>query len=82
MREPFGVGLAMLIVLGSAVLTGIGTGVWVWHNAPPVGGEWWFYLRAAFTIVGAFVGIKVGALLGWLLTVLVGGLYAFAVLYL
>lgn len=42
-------------------------GAWLtWHNAPPVGGEWWPYVHVAATIVGGIIGAKIGALAGFL----------------
>lgn len=68
--------IAFLTVAGFAFVTGIGAGFWVWQNAPPVGGEWWFYIRSVATIVSVFVGVKIGALIGWLVTVILGGALA------
>jgi hypothetical protein len=68
--EAFGtIGMIMGLLLGA-----IGGAISVWVYAPPVGGEWFFYIRVVAALIGAFVGANVGAIA----LAVVGGLLAIA----
>ena len=60
--------VATVAVFGIAALTAVAVAVasgwWVYLNAPPVGGEWWPYIRATVTIVAAVIGMKIGWIVG------------------
>lgn len=58
--------LAWILAIIGAVAGGVFAGWWVFHNAPPAGGEWWPYVRAVATIVAVILGAKVGWLIGML----------------
>jgi hypothetical protein len=66
-------------ILVSAIASGV-TGAWlVWTRAPPVGGEWWPYIRGAAAIIGGVVGLKVGALVATVILGTVVGMVGLAV---
>lgn len=68
-----GVGVAIILsVILSVVTLALGA-LFVWNNAPPVGGEYWFYIRIAVTIVGAVIAAKVGAIIGYIVGGIAGG---------
>lgn len=74
-----GIGLAAVLGLVLSV-TGLAVGAWLtWHNVPVVGGEWWFYIRAAATVIGAVVGAKVGGIVGYFMGI-VGGAFVGGIL--
>lgn len=62
-------GVAVLVGLVSA----IGSGWYVWVNAPVIGGELWPYIRVVATIVGAIIGFKIGVLVVALLGLIAVG---------
>lgn len=53
-----------LTILGLA-LGGVGAGGYVWMNAPPVGGAFWPYIRVFAAVLAGLVGLKIGALIGY-----------------
>lgn len=59
---------------GIIVIGGIGgmiaAAIVTWMNAPPVGGEWWFYLRFIVVGVASLAGFAVGRLVTFLVLVL------------
>lgn len=73
-----GVGLAttLAIILGVIGFTGIG--YYTWFNAPPVGGEWWFYIRIIVTLLAAVIAAKIfaliGQIVGFILGTIIGGI--------
>lgn len=68
--------VALAVYVGSIVIGGV-VAMWlVWVYAPPVGGEWWPYIRVAATLIGGVVGAKIAAILATLLAFVVVGLLA------
>lgn len=64
---------AAQILAFALALVGLAAGAYLaWTHAPPVGGEWWPYIRVGAVIVAAVIGAKVGALVGYLTAVIVG----------
>ena len=68
-------GIALATIFGITFgLSGlVGVGYYTWFNAPPVGGEWWFYIRIGITIIAGIIGAKVLAVIGQIIGLLVGG---------
>lgn len=52
------------------------SGLYVWHNAPQVGGEWWPYVRVVAAVIAAIIGGKVAALAAAIVVVLALASYA------
>jgi hypothetical protein len=69
-------GIALASILGILFGIGglIGAGYWTWFNAPPVGGEWWFYIRIVVTVVAAMIGAKASALAGYIVGGIIGSI--------
>lgn len=59
------------VSLFAGCLAGVVAGAAIaWAYAPPVGGEFWPYIRVGAALIGAAIGSKVGvlaAISGWLL---------------
>lgn len=56
--EAFGtIGMILGLLVG-----GIGTALAIWFHAPPVGGEWFFYIKVLAIIVSAPIGAQIGAI--------------------
>ena len=73
-------GVAVVLTILTALAVGVVLAWWAWHNAPAVGGEWWFYIRIIITIIVGWVGLALGSVVGWavgaivvFLDLLVGG---------
>lgn len=58
-----GVALVFVMMLAGAAVGGY----LVWTHAPPVGGDWWFYVRLIASVIGALIGAKVGYVAGVIL---------------
>lgn len=56
-------------------------GYYTWTHAPVVGGEWWPYIRVAATVFGAFLSMKISAIIGYVLgipvAVVIAAVYGF-----
>jgi len=53
-----------LAQVGGAIAFAIIAAVSAWLFAPAVGGELWPYIRVGVTLVAAWVGLYIGAILG------------------
>lgn len=59
------VAVAQMIGLGIAVVAALVAAIVAWTHAPPVGGEWWPYIRALIALVSAVIGFKTGAVIAY-----------------
>lgn len=50
--------LVKLAVVSGIVIGGV-AGVAAWHLAPPVGGEFWPYIRAVVSIVAGYIAAQI-----------------------
>jgi uncharacterized membrane protein len=74
-RAIFGsVAFTIIFAVVFAVLGGVGLGYWVWHNAPQIGGEYWWFIHKAVVILGTVFGLKVGAAVGYFVGMITGAI--------
>ena len=66
--------IGLLVSLLSAVVVGILAALATWMYAPPVGGEFWPYIRVGAALVAGIIGAKLGIVLAALLTFALLGL--------
>lgn len=63
-------------VIISAVILFIGipvwTGLYVWHNASMVGGEWWPYIRIVVSVIGGILVFKAIWVVVWIVVTFLG----------
>lgn len=72
-----GIAFAMVFGLVFGIIGTVVAGLFAWHNAPPVGGEWWFYIRVALTIIAAYIGGKIAAVVGYIAGAILGAIVGF-----
>ena len=60
MKNPFTIVFRLQMTMAIAWLIGFfGVGIATWIFAPPVGGEFWPYIRVGASLLAGFVGAKI-----------------------
>lgn len=65
-----GVVAAQILALGVVAASGLAAAYLAWAHAPAVGGAWWPYIRVVVAILAAAVGVKVGAIVAYIVIAL------------
>lgn len=65
--------LTAIGMLVGIVFGGLSAGILTWMYAPPVGGEFWPYIRVGATLVAMAVGAKLGIILVAIGAILIAG---------
>lgn len=62
MRDDFAERYTAAITAG--FVFGIAIGVITWMYAPPVGGEYWPYIRVGAAMIAGYLGAQIGVMIG------------------